>query len=91
LEEIAFPGTVDHARRNAARGGALIRAFSSEVETGSRQENASNQESRALFRFHRNGKGSRVESRLVILEVGGYATHAICPAQEVVCPMVKKS
>ncbi|HXN89384.1 MAG TPA: hypothetical protein VN890_08540, partial [Methylocella sp.] len=31
------------------------RAFSSEVETGSRQENASNQESRAWFRFYRNG------------------------------------
>jgi hypothetical protein len=28
------------------------------VETGSRQENASNQESRAPFRFNRNGKGS---------------------------------
>src|SRR6185503_5532519 len=36
----------------------FIRAFSSEVGTGSRQENASNQESRALFRFHRNGNGS---------------------------------
>jgi hypothetical protein len=36
------------------------RAFSSEVETGSRQENASNQESiRAPFPFNRNGKGSR--------------------------------
>jgi mono/diheme cytochrome c family protein len=35
------------------------RAFSSEVATGSRQENASNQESRAPFRFNRNGKGSR--------------------------------
>jgi hypothetical protein len=35
-----------------------IGAFSSEVETGSRQENASNQESRAPFRFDRNGKGS---------------------------------
>src|SRR5450759_2071716 len=34
------------------------KAFSSEVETGSRQENASNQESRAPFRFNRNGKGS---------------------------------
>src|SRR5713226_3210141 len=34
------------------------RAFSSEVETGSRQENASNQESRAPFRFYRNGKGT---------------------------------
>src|ERR1700688_4382029 len=31
------------------------RAFSSEVESGSRQENASNQESRAPFRFDRNG------------------------------------
>jgi hypothetical protein len=30
----------------------------SEVDTGSRQENASNQESRAPFRFNRNGKGS---------------------------------
>ncbi len=28
------------------------------VDTGSRQENASNQESRAPFRFHRSGKGS---------------------------------
>jgi hypothetical protein len=30
-------------------------AFSSEVENGSRQENASNQESRAAFRFFRSG------------------------------------
>jgi hypothetical protein len=37
---------------------AGIRAFSSEVETGSRKENASNQESRAPFRSYRNGKGS---------------------------------
>ena len=36
-----------------------VRAFSSEVEAGSHQENASNQESRAPFRFNRNGKGSR--------------------------------
>jgi hypothetical protein len=36
------------------------RAFSSEVATGSRQENASNQESGASFRFNRNGKGSRL-------------------------------
>src|SRR6266849_2392217 len=34
------------------------KAFSSEVGTGSRQENASNKESRALFRSDRNGKGS---------------------------------
>jgi len=35
--------------------GDATKAFSSEVETGSRQENASNQESRAPFRFNRNG------------------------------------
>src|ERR1700733_4315101 len=34
------------------------RAFSSEVDTGSREENASKQESRAPFRFYRNGEGS---------------------------------
>ncbi|MVT68402.1 hypothetical protein GPL21_25220 [Bradyrhizobium pachyrhizi] len=34
------------------------RAFSSEVDTGSREENASKQESRAPFRFDRNGKSS---------------------------------
>jgi hypothetical protein len=33
-------------------------AFSSEVDTGSREENASNKEHRPPFRFHRNGKGS---------------------------------
>src|SRR6185312_16214061 len=38
--------------------GRSARAFSSEVETGSREENASKQESRAPFRFNRNGKGS---------------------------------
>jgi tungstate transport system ATP-binding protein len=37
---------------------APSKAFSSEVETGSRQENASNQESGAPFRFNRNGNGS---------------------------------
>jgi ubiquinone/menaquinone biosynthesis C-methylase UbiE len=45
---------------------AADRAFSSEVDTGSRQENASNQESRAPFRFNRNGKGSSARApRLV--------------------------
>jgi hypothetical protein len=39
---------------NPSRSGA----FSSEVGTGSRQENASNQKFRAPFRFHRNGRGS---------------------------------
>ncbi|PJG51362.1 hypothetical protein CVM73_31385 [Bradyrhizobium forestalis] len=32
-----------------------IRAFSSEVDTGSHEENASKCESNAPFRFHRNG------------------------------------
>jgi hypothetical protein len=35
------------------------KAFSSEVGTGSRQENASNKEVEPPFRFNRNGKGSR--------------------------------
>lgn len=39
-------------------------AFSSEVDTGSRRENASKLESRAPFRFHRNGKGSSVRRRI---------------------------
>jgi hypothetical protein len=44
----------------AARGLLVdeTRVFSSEVETGSRQENASNRESGAPFRFNRNGNGS---------------------------------
>ena len=36
----------------------VLRAFSSEVDTGSREENASKQKHRAPFRFNRNGKGS---------------------------------
>src|SRR5450432_3320506 len=39
----------------AIAGRSLPGAFSSEVDTGSRQENASNQQSRAPFRFNRNG------------------------------------
>jgi hypothetical protein len=42
----------------------LSRAFSSEVDTGSREENASKQESRAPFRFNRNGKGSGIRPAL---------------------------
>src|ERR1035441_2961005 len=34
-----------------------FRAFSSEVDTGSREENASNKEVEPPFRFNRNGKG----------------------------------
>jgi hypothetical protein len=36
----------------------MTKAFSSEVDPGSRQENALNQESGAPFRSHRNGKSS---------------------------------
>jgi len=42
----------------AVQAFAAARAFPSEVDAGSRQESASNQESRAPFRFHRNGKSS---------------------------------
>ena len=44
-----------------------LRAFSSEVGTGSRQENASNQKSRAPFRFHRNGALTSLATRPRIL------------------------
>src|SRR5258707_14969478 len=52
------------------------KAFSSEVGSGSRQENASNKESRAPFRSYRNGKGSSnrfllTGALLVILSLAG--------------------
>ena len=47
-------GTVRAARQALQ----ATRAFSSEVDTGSREENASKQESRAPIRFDRIGKGS---------------------------------
>ncbi|WP_244069196.1 TetR/AcrR family transcriptional regulator [Bradyrhizobium sp. Ce-3] len=40
------------------------KAFSSEVATGSRKENASKQESGAPFRSHRNGTGPRAADRI---------------------------
>jgi len=40
-------------------GSPAAKAFSSEVDTGSREESASRQESGAPFRFDRNGNGSR--------------------------------
>jgi dihydrofolate synthase/folylpolyglutamate synthase len=42
------------------------RAFSSEVGTGSREENASEQKTRAPFRFNRNGKGSRTSVPVIL-------------------------
>jgi flagellar L-ring protein precursor FlgH len=52
------------------------RAFSSEVCSGSREENASKQKHRAPFRFNRNGKRSiiriaRTSALLAILSAGG--------------------
>ncbi len=52
------------------------RAFSSEVGSGSREENASKQKHRAPFRFNRNGKRSiiriaRTSALLAILSAGG--------------------
>jgi hypothetical protein len=41
-----------------------LRAFSSEVDTGSRQENASNIETELPFRFNRNGRGSGKQERI---------------------------
>src|ERR1700733_4953232 len=41
--------------RPAPNSSSSIRAFSSEVGTGSREENASKQKTRVPFRFHRNG------------------------------------
>jgi hypothetical protein len=58
-------GTIARFSGKLAVGG-LLKRFQAKhalgldpgVETGSRQENASVQESRAPFRFNRNGKGS---------------------------------
>jgi general secretion pathway protein I len=44
------------------------KAFSSEVGTGSREENASNRESGAPFRFNRNGKGSSGAAGFTLIE-----------------------
>src|ERR1700723_1955533 len=53
------------------------RAFSSEVDTGSREENASKQKSRAPFRFYRNGKGSR--AGWILIESVRPAAHFTSP------------
>ncbi|QOZ34216.1 hypothetical protein XH92_23235 [Bradyrhizobium sp. CCBAU 53421] len=68
------------------------RALSSEVETGSRKENASKRDSRAPFRFHRNGNGSSrpsatslrhdatlasICSQILVLRVSGMTRRAI--------------
>jgi hypothetical protein len=49
------PDRPDRCSRCQRTDCQLARAFSSEVETGSRQENASNQQSRAPLRFYRSG------------------------------------
>jgi hypothetical protein len=57
----------------------VSKAFSSEVDTGSRHENASNQKSRAPFRFNRNGKGSGVH-RHSRLRSAGHEKYRRSPA-----------
>jgi Family of unknown function (DUF6152) len=46
------------------------KAFSSEVDTGSRQKNASNKEVEPPFRFNRSGKGSRIVFLAACLMLG---------------------
>jgi hypothetical protein len=50
---------VHQVRCRRHSGHISARAFSSEVDTGLREENALKQESGAPFRFYRNEKGSR--------------------------------
>jgi nucleoside 2-deoxyribosyltransferase len=57
VEDFGLPDNLMMIHTLDLHGG---KAFSSEVEAGSREENASNQESGAPFRFYRNGKGSRL-------------------------------
>src|SRR5271155_140668 len=70
LRRAFFGGSLVRPPRNIAPrrpihiASAGSRAFSSEVETGSRWENASDQESRAPFRFNRDGKRLWREMRL---------------------------
>src|ERR1039458_9944616 len=54
------------------------RAFSSEVDTGSREENASKQRPRAPFRFYRNGKGSTMTGDCTIDPLGQETNIAAC-------------
>jgi hypothetical protein len=56
-------------------------AFSSEVETGSRQENASNQDSRAPFRFNRNGKGPGGEASANLITLNSAANQPVLEVQ----------
>ncbi|MVT68151.1 hypothetical protein GPL21_23925 [Bradyrhizobium pachyrhizi] len=51
--------------------GFVARAFSSEVDAGSREENASKQESRASFRFHRNGKRLQGAADWALISLAG--------------------
>jgi hypothetical protein len=55
----------------------LDRAFSSEVETGSRKENASNQESRAPLRFHRRGALGGVDTYRIHRTIAARVTTAL--------------
>src|SRR6266481_129305 len=57
----------------------LAKAFSSEVDTGSHQENASNQEARAPFRFNRNGKGSTANANEAAMGAADFLHLAAAP------------
>src|SRR5437868_10152061 len=60
---------------------ALTRAFSSEVATGSREENASKQKSGTPFRFNRNGKGtSRLRLMWIAISLSVASLLASVPA-----------
>ncbi|WP_334361221.1 MULTISPECIES: MFS transporter [unclassified Bradyrhizobium] len=54
-----------------------VRAFSSEVEAGSRKENALNQESRDPFRCNRNGTGSRGPIAYIALYAALYGAFGV--------------
>jgi 4-hydroxy-tetrahydrodipicolinate synthase len=54
-----------------------IIAFSREVDAGSREENASNEEGEPPFRFNRNGKGSSGKALPLCLGLSGSNTRAL--------------
>jgi hypothetical protein len=60
--EFYFRRNIDHRMGTICSSGA----FSSEVDTGLREENASKQKPRAPFRFHRNGKALALSAHTVL-------------------------
>jgi hypothetical protein len=62
------------------------RAFSSEADTGSREENVSNRELEPPFRFHRNGEGSRRRSASHTKMPGYWATPLFAYTSIIIAP-----